>query len=85
MENIYRYSAYHHPFYVVFFLDLCGGALVSPQLVLSAFHCADLETGDVCKTGTAFLGAHEYNYWRRHKYYAIKVVDVLFPNEPGGE
>ena len=59
---------------------------MSPRLVLSAFHCADIaETGDVCKTGTAILGAHDIDFWQQHKYYTIKVVDVLFPNEPGSE
>ena len=68
-------------FKFVFFLGLCGGALVSPRVILSAFHCADVGY-KICKNGTAVLGAHEYNYWKRHKYYSVKVVDVLYPENP---
>ena len=68
-----------------FLLDVCGGALVSPRLVLSAFHCPQTDTGAVCKNGSAILGGHNIDIWSQEKYYTIKIVDVLFPNETRGE
>merc|ERR1712215_256037 len=60
----------------------CGGALVSPKVVLSAFHCQyDKYEGKLFKNGIAILGAHK-NPWSHQNHIEIPYNDVRHPEHP---
>jgi len=55
----------------------CGGALVSPKVVLSAYHC-QYHKGKLWKNGTAILGAHMNPGWSQSDI-RIPYNDVRHP------
>merc|ERR1712215_15907 len=66
-------------------VSMCGGALVSPKVVLSAFHCV-YKRNKVWTTGTAILGAHENPWHSSHNdHLRIPFSDVRFPENPRKE
>ena len=68
----------------------CAGSLVSPRVVLSAYHCAvpirsrsrrpcDHSDGE----RLAVLGLHEYRPWRLEDYKTIPIIKALYPPHAG--
>ena len=71
----------------------CGGALISPSLVLSSYHCTWKEDTPPYDGSTpcdhsdgkrlAVLGNHQvfdnYLFWVNHDYYVIPIIDVKYP------
>jgi len=64
----------------------CGGALISPKLILSAYHCTTSSPYDKkpCdhsdEKRVAVLGLHEFIYYHElNNYYTIPIIDVKYP------
>jgi len=66
--------------------SLCAGTLVSPKVVLSAYHCT-VTIGDPSNQACdhsdgkrlAVLGSHVFQYQHLHTYEKIPVIQVLAP------
>jgi len=65
---------------------LCAGSLVSPRVILSAYHCTvpvDSIVKKPCDHSDgkrlAAFGRHEFYHWRSRSYYTIPVIKVLAP------
>ena len=63
----------------------CGGALVSPRIIVSARHCAvrpfDKLPCDHSDGQTrAYLGLHSYNASQKESYYSIPIAAVKTPS-----
>jgi len=67
----------------------CVGALISPRLVLSAFHCATANNNDTeaCdhsdEKRVAVLGQHLFDRERIDSYYTIPIIEVRYPPYAG--
>ena len=79
---------------IVISQGLCGGALVSPRIILSAHHCGE-ELGSrnklLCDHSDgkrkAILGSHKFNemdwYLRPHWFTTIPIINVTSPPNGG--